>query len=223
MSEAYGKFYTKTFTGSMRGAGAHVIAVMAYCVAHAQPPDGELEINPELIAFLIGEEVDKIQQAIDYLMAEDSRSRSPGENGRRLIKLGQFKYRLVNWLTHREGADDPARRAYWASKQAEHRAGRKESAGRDGERASFHPPTRDELDLQAAKIGLPEEQVDSFVNYYESNGWKVGRNKMRNWIAALSNWKVRYEERNHQHGTINSSPKVNPNWTEDQRIRADNL
>jgi len=27
-----------------------------------------------------------------------------------------------------------------------------------------------------------------FFNYYESNGWKVGKNKMKSWPAALSNW-----------------------------------
>ncbi len=27
-----------------------------------------------------------------------------------------------------------------------------------------------------------------FYNHYESNGWKVGKNSMKNWKAALSNW-----------------------------------
>ena len=31
-------------------------------------------------------------------------------------------------------------------------------------------------------------QALRFVNYYESNGWKVGRNAMRDWRAAANNW-----------------------------------
>ena len=33
---------------------------------------------------------------------------------------------------------------------------------------------------------------DKFYNYYESNGWKVGKNPMKNWKAALSGtWQAR--------------------------------
>ena len=31
-------------------------------------------------------------------------------------------------------------------------------------------------------------QALRFVNYYESNGWKVGRNAMQDWQAAANNW-----------------------------------
>ena len=31
-------------------------------------------------------------------------------------------------------------------------------------------------------------QALRFVNYYESNGWKVGRNTMQDWKAAANNW-----------------------------------
>jgi hypothetical protein len=30
-----------------------------------------------------------------------------------------------------------------------------------------------------------------FYNYYEANGWKVGRNSMKSWKAALANWNTR--------------------------------
>lgn len=128
MKEPWGKFYAKTFTGSMRGCGSHVVSLMAYCIANAKPPSGELEINIEVVAFLIGDPVERMQAALDYLMSEDSTSRTPDENGRRLIKTGQYSYRLVNWLAHREGLDDEARRAYWASKQKDYRK-RKQSGG----------------------------------------------------------------------------------------------
>jgi hypothetical protein len=59
----------------------------------------------------------------------------------------------------------------------------------------FTVPTSEELKLQAAKIGLPEIEAQKFFCYYGSNGWRVGKNKMRFWKVALSGWKLRWEER----------------------------
>jgi hypothetical protein len=52
----------------------------------------------------------------------------------------------------------------------------------------FQKPTVEELTAEAIKIGLPITEVDKFHNYYESNGWKVGKNSMKSWPAALRNW-----------------------------------
>jgi hypothetical protein len=59
----------------------------------------------------------------------------------------------------------------------------------------FVAPTNDELKLQAAKIGLPEREAQKFFCYYASNGWRVGKNKMKQWRIALTGWKLRWEER----------------------------
>jgi len=37
--------------------------------------------------------------------------------------------------------------------------------------------------------------ADSFHKYYEANGWKVGKNKMKNWKAAASQWIARNKKR----------------------------
>ena len=55
-------------------------------------------------------------------------------------------------------------------------------------RVRFTPPSRDELDLESAKIGLPSDEVDAFVDYYAGNGWKVGRNPMVSWRHCLRRW-----------------------------------
>lgn len=66
----------------------------------------------------------------------------------------------------------------------------------------FVPPSREELDLEAAKVGLPPNEVDAFVGYYGANGWKVGRNPMKSWPHALAGWAARWRERN---GHLSSS------------------
>jgi len=64
----------------------------------------------------------------------------------------------------------------------------------------FAPPTDAEMDMECARIGLPAVEGQRFRAYYESNGWRVGKNPMKSWRAALVGWKTRWEERNGQHG-----------------------
>lgn len=61
----------------------------------------------------------------------------------------------------------------------------------------FTPPTREELDLAAAKLGMASVEVDKFVAYYGSNGWRVGRNPMKSWQHALTRWHITSNEHTH--------------------------
>lgn len=51
----------------------------------------------------------------------------------------------------------------------------------------FNPPDVDEIRNYCKKRN---NNVDPqrFFDYYESNGWKVGKNPMKNWQAAVRNW-----------------------------------
>jgi hypothetical protein len=60
--------------------------------------------------------------------------------------------------------------------------------------SKFIKPTPEELKFQCAKIGLPESEGERFFNYYESNGWRVGKNPMRSWTCAMQNWKIHWDE-----------------------------
>lgn len=59
----------------------------------------------------------------------------------------------------------------------------------------FQPPSIQEAHLHGIKIDLPEVEVEKFMAYFESNGWKVGKVKMQNWHSAMGGWKFRYNER----------------------------
>lgn len=37
---------------------------------------------------------------------------------------------------------------------------------------------------------------ESFIDYYNSNGWKVGKNPMKDWKATIRTWEKRREESN---------------------------
>lgn len=56
-----------------------------------------------------------------------------------------------------------------------------------GERERFKPPTLEEVRAYHAEKGYSFDP-ENFVDYYISNGWKVGKNPMKDWKAALRNW-----------------------------------
>jgi hypothetical protein len=62
----------------------------------------------------------------------------------------------------------------------------------------FDKPTLEQVRLQCEKIGLPVAEAESFLAYYESNGWRVGKNPMRSWTAAMINWRKNWQERRNQ-------------------------
>ena len=51
----------------------------------------------------------------------------------------------------------------------------------------FSPPTLDEVTAYCNERG---NKVDParFIDYYTANGWKVGKNPMRDWKATVRNW-----------------------------------
>jgi hypothetical protein len=59
----------------------------------------------------------------------------------------------------------------------------------------FIPPTLEEIKsfILEKKYAVNAEK---FFNYYASNGWKVGKNKMKDWKAAVRTWQQNEYERN---------------------------
>ena len=51
----------------------------------------------------------------------------------------------------------------------------------------FRPPTLDEVCRHVAAKGYSFDPV-AFFSHYESNGWLVGRTKMKNWHSACITW-----------------------------------
>ncbi len=54
----------------------------------------------------------------------------------------------------------------------------------------FTPPSFDEVSEYITQKGYAINP-QSFIDFYESNGWRVGKNPMKSWQAALSSWNSR--------------------------------
>lgn len=64
---------------------------------------------------------------------------------------------------------------------------RKEEKGRSN---SFAPPTLDDVTAYCTERGNGIDP-QRFIDYYQSNGWKVGKNPMKDWKAAVRTWEQR--------------------------------
>ena len=59
----------------------------------------------------------------------------------------------------------------------------------------FSKPTITELvDAFAGKVTDSGHQAGLFLCHYESNGWKVGKNSMKSWQHAVTNWITRSKQ-----------------------------
>lgn len=82
----------------------------------------------------------------------------------------------------------------------------------------FAPPTQEELDAYCEKKGYTFN-TKRFISYYESNGWKVGRNKMRSWRATADRWAMGTEKEQPKPKGYNSDWQTVNETTETQEER----
>ena len=91
-------------------------------------------------------------------------------------------------------ASEPAAEAQPASIKPAAEAKAEPAAPKPATRRRTPPmqrPTVWEVENFCRTQGLQLVDAQRFVDYYEANGWKVGRNPMRSWQAAARNWQRR--------------------------------
>nr|DAL01787.1 MAG TPA: replisome organizer [Caudoviricetes sp.] len=54
-------------------------------------------------------------------------------------------------------------------------------------RSQFKPPTLEEVQAYCRERNNKVD-AERFIDYYSSNGWMVGKNKMKDWKAAVRTW-----------------------------------
>lgn len=115
----YGKVFESMYEGSMYGAGLNVFAVWNYVITKTH--HGTIELNPKKLADTLGGKPAEIESALEFLCKPDPSSRTKVEAGRRLVKEGEFQYRVVNWEVYHGIKTEEARREYNRIAQARHR------------------------------------------------------------------------------------------------------
>jgi hypothetical protein len=109
----FGKHFESMYTGSMVGAGALAYAVMGYVISHQKPPSFDVELNPKILSTIIGEDESEIVKTIRKFCEPDEKSRSKSEEGRKLLKLGEYLYHVVNGEVYHKIRTNDERREYF--------------------------------------------------------------------------------------------------------------
>jgi predicted phage replisome organizer len=88
----------------------------------------------------------------------------------------------VTSLTEKQERETETEKEKAAEKEKE-----KDKEKEKKERECFRPPAPEEVEAYCDERG---NGIDArhFVDYYSSNGWKVGRNPMKDWKAAVRSW-----------------------------------
>jgi hypothetical protein len=85
-------------------------------------------------------------------------------------------------------------------------------------RISFIVPSIDEVKAfaETEMIGT-KDLPERFHNYYASNGWKVGRNSMKDWKAAYRNWSKQQNDGAYQQSNFKQAAGKNQSESDFER------
>jgi hypothetical protein len=118
----YAKLFTSIYQGTLRG-NSHGLLVFTNLLAHCDK-NGIADIHPRAIAEEVGLTPDEVRLALDVLEAPDPESRSPEEDGRRLVRIDAHRawgWRIVNYCKYRAIRNEDDRREQNRAAQARFR------------------------------------------------------------------------------------------------------
>jgi len=147
--------------------------------------DRQGNINASIpgLAVLANVDRERCEAALKKLKAPDPDSRTKDYDGRRIEDI-DGGWHILNYVKYRNKVRSIERTEYLRIKQAEHRAKRKKTA------TPFTPPSSLEVSKYAESINF-QLDAEQFIDFYASKGWMVGKNKMKDWRAAVRTWKRR--------------------------------
>ena len=125
----YAKLFVSLYQGTLRGK-AHEILVFTNLLAHSDK-EGFVDIHPRAIAEEVGLTVEQVRNALAELEAPDEESRTPDEQGRRIVRLDDHRawgWRVVNHAKYRDIKNAEDRLEQNRIAQAKSRANKRASA-----------------------------------------------------------------------------------------------
>lgn len=107
----YVKLFSSIYQGTLRG-NSNGLLVFTNLLAHADR-DGVADIHPRAVSEETGLDVESVKVALLMLESPDDESRSPEEQGRRIIRIDEHRawgWQIVNYAKYREIRNEEDRR-----------------------------------------------------------------------------------------------------------------
>jgi hypothetical protein len=178
----YGKIFQRMYQGSMVGSGPVVFAVWGYCIANADPESHLVDLNPALLATIIGTDQESIKSAVEFLGKPDPNSHNKEHEGRRILNTTGFEYFLVSHSHYREITNNQDLRQYFREKKREQRETKRnvlDSLGQSQDPASASDPCSSLILRGSAEGELVPAWQSAFEECWKQYPDKSGKDEAR--------------------------------------------
>lgn len=130
----------------------------------------------------------EVNEKGEYVLAEPSRNQADSKMEPTCIQSGTVLEPMRNQADSKMEPQVRDRDRLEIEIGKDRESSRKKSSANNSTAAhKFVKPTLEELKAYIAENGYTFT-AESFMDYYESNGWKVGRNPMKSWQATCRTW-----------------------------------
>lgn len=134
---------------------------------------GTIVTSRDILAFETGLSIQQIRTCLDKLKSTNEITTKTSGQGTIIQVVNYEKYQLAtNEITNEQPASNQQVTTNKNIKK---------------ERSIFKVPTSEELTAFCSENNL-DLNISDFLNYYDSNGWMVGKNKMKDWKATARRW-----------------------------------
>jgi hypothetical protein len=207
----YCKLFSSLYQGTLRGR-SHAILVFTNLLAHADQY-GVVDKHFKAIADEVGLSIPEVKAALEELESPDPESRSPAEDGRRIVRMDEHRvwgWQIVNYGKYRAIRNEDDRRAQ--NREAQKRWREKKKSDVDGvsqdkpksahETASPSPSSSQGEEVQEKGVSHPRRQpvadnppdTDIVLSFAKNNPAGVLRTDIcMAWMDARSRdgWKTK--------------------------------
>lgn len=134
---------------------------------------GTIVTSRDLLAIATGLSVRQVRTALDKLKTTNELTIKTSPQGTIIQIVNYLKYQVeANELTNERPTNDQQTTTNKNEKK---------------ERIIFKRPSVEEINAYCLEENL-NLNAQSFIDYYDSNGWKVGKNSMKDWKATARRW-----------------------------------
>lgn len=148
----YAKLFASLYQGTLRG-NTRCIVVFTNMLAHADAA-GWVDMHPRAISEEVGLPISEVEAAIQELESPDPDSRSPDENGKRIIRLDEHRswgWRIVNHGKYRAMRNEEDRREQNREAQRRWRERQQSSATHKQDKPRKPPSAQAEAEAEAER------------------------------------------------------------------------
>jgi hypothetical protein len=182
----YAKLFTSIYQGTLRG-NSHGLLVFTNLLAHCDKA-GVADIHPRAIAEEVGLTVEQVRAALDVLESPDDESRSPEEQGRRIVRIDEHRawgWRVVNYVKYRSIRNEEDRREQNRESQERYRNRHKPPSAAVSRRKPQSAHTEAEAEVEAKKhIDAPSASPKALVSVSDLIAIGVDKQSAADWLRA---------------------------------------